>query len=73
MSDLCVVDPRTEQVLRAADNVDHIFCDTCSPLGTWVMCGEPDPGDECPCDGRCTPCPMCELEWERHECGDLAA
>lgn len=68
MTTTTTTDPRTEDVARAADDVDHIYCGDCSTTDMPMMCGArsegPDCGDGC---GHPT-CPMCEIEWEGHRC-----
>ncbi|HEX8024728.1 MAG TPA: hypothetical protein VF484_00850 [Candidatus Limnocylindrales bacterium] len=64
-----LADPRTEQVQRNADDVDHVICWDCGwKPGMPMLCGAPDDGTPVH-DGPCPhpTCPLCELEWERHE------
>lgn len=65
-----LTDPRTALVLLAADDVDHIYCGDCGTPDR-MLCGKHDTSEDCPegCDHP--PCPMCELEWDSHECPRL--
>lgn len=66
-------DPRTEQVLAAAEDICHIYCDLCQPfllVPLRALCGEPLE-EECPCDDTCqdTKCPMCYTMLKPHMYG----
>lgn len=67
-----LADPRTEQVQRNADDVDHIVCAICWKPGRPSLCGmsdnERDGEDFCPEDCPHSTCPLCEVELDRHEC-----
>ena len=61
-------DTRTEQVLRAADEICHLVCTNCWSPGQPMMCGEPDNND--PIHFGCShhECPMCVEVYEDHYC-----
>lgn len=61
-------DPRTDQVQRAAEDVDHYYCGDCWMPGEPMMCGKPDRGEE-ECteeDCRHPACPLCVIELKDH-------
>lgn len=66
MAATTLVDPRTELVRAAADEVCHIFCLDCMDPSGPMFCGAYDPRPVCPADCTHPECPMCVMEWERH-------
>lgn len=62
-----LVDPRTEQVREAAENVEHIFCGECHDPDGPMLCGARFDGEICPDDCGHPECPVCWELWLIHD------
>jgi hypothetical protein len=62
-----VTDPRTEQVLAAADDVECLVCSECWTPGQPMLCGAPCYGVALAPDSAQPTCPLCVEAWPVHD------